>query len=347
MFGYTAMFLLASICTAVTMKNKEIKLGEHVLQLTGSTIAGCLVIWLSIMSQFADFQLINGQVMNKTRVQDYWLEIYSCNCTTVNDVETCQTCTRDHYTVDWDVNCDVGVIDIKFLDSEYRSVYSTPDPEPYKNAKKGQACAVEEMYLNYIKGSKTSTFSTEEVNNFESFSVPSYPRVHSYYKVNRVFGFGNLTKDMNKILNDELKQLGNAKQANIVLLGTQDYGQEYRHAVEHIWDGGKKNDVIVMVGYDKDGLLKWADVITLGENAGNELMTVKIRDGILAQKTLSLDITKPIVENIRNHFDRKPMKDYDYLKNNVNIGFWLLLLASIITIGVNVTLFIVFRNNRR
>jgi len=346
---YYFIFALPLIVTAITVYfKKKFDLKEAAIQMGASWIIGLTVILLGSMMATSDYEIWNGKVYDKTRVHDYWEESYDCYCTTSsgdNPVTTCQTCYRDHYTVDWDVKCTVGNVKIKSLDSEYKSVYKKPDPTAYKKAFKGEFCATSHSYTNYIKAADHSLFNLDNSLDYSEYKVPNYPSVHSYYKVNRVFGFGKINKNLNDILNNKLRTLGATKQTNIILIGTT-HDEGYRYAVEQKWLGGKKNDVIVLVGIDGISI-DWVDTITLGSNLGNELMTVKMHDDIMALKLVSEDIAGVITETITKHFDRTPMQNFEYLKDDIQPSIWMIILSIILCIGCNIGIFIYFNKNSR
>jgi hypothetical protein len=198
------------------------------------------------------------------------------------------------------------------------------------------------MYTNYIKAVPESLFSKESAIDDSQFSLPEYPRVHSIYKVNRVIGAGS-TKELRDRLDEHMKTIGPNKQANIIFVGTNSPDPSYRYALERKWVGGKKNDLIVVVGLD-DKKITWADVITLGGNAGNELTTVKIRD-ILTGTNYSTKSIDDVADIVTKHFDRKPMADYEYLKDEIEPPTWVLVLAFILGTIVSIGLTYVFHVN--
>lgn len=347
---YYVIFAIPLIVTAISVYYKrKFDIKEIAIQFFASWAIGFAVILIGSMVATSDYEIINGQVNDKTRVHDYWLESYSCNCVEVcsgsgkskSCSQSCQTCYTDHYTVDWDVKCSVGNVKIKSLDREYKSVYNEPDPAAYTKAYKGEFCATTNTFTNYIKAAEKSLFNVDNKLDYSGYKVPAYPRIHGYYKVNRVFGFGKLNKELNKLLNDKLRTLGAIKQANIILIGSE-YDMEYRYAVEQKWLGGKKNDVIVLVGM-QNNLIDWIDTITLGSNLGNELMTVKMHDDIMALKTVSTDIAGVIGSTIEKHFDRKPMQEFEYLKDDIQPSIWLIIASILLCVGCNIGIFIYFR----
>jgi len=131
-------------------------------------------------------------------------------------------------------------------------------------------------------------------------------------------------RDWNTYLAGTLKKLGPASQANVIVILVNTADQTYRHALETAWLGGKKNDVIVLAGVTNYPQIDWVDTITLGHNADNGLMTVTIRDeltdlGSIASGQAFFDV---IATYVAQHFDRKPMADFEYLKDDIQPATW-------------------------
>ena len=146
----------------------------------------------------------------------------------------------------------------------------------------------------------------------------------------------NVLEDLKDLPTDEralankLKSIGPIKQANVILIVTNINDPNYRYAVEESWLGGKKNDIIVLVG-ESNGTIVWSDVITLGGNSGNELTTVKIKQELLNNR-LDISIIDKVSDLVMKHFDRKPMKDFEYLKDQIEPPTWVTILCYFISV---------------
>jgi len=301
-------------------------------------------------SQTHDTEIWNGQVTSKHRDHDSYVRSYSCNCTTDSDGNTsCQTCYETHYTVDWYLKSTIGNIRIDYRDSTWRSVYNEPDPQDYKDAFAGEPCSAAYGYTNYIKAVPDSLFNMEaaEYAQFDSL-IPQYPEVYGKYHVDHVITMGmgsNIAiRDWNDYLAGKLRTLGPASQANVIIILVNTADQTYRHALETAWLGGKKNDVIVMAGVTNYPQIDWVDTITLGQNAGNSLMTVKIRDELTALGSIESGqaVIDVVTAKIAQHFDRKPMADFEYLKDDIQPATWVLVTAFILAFLLSAVLTVVF-----
>ena len=318
---------------------------------TGAQILGISVIlgivWMAgSWSQTHDTEIWNGQITSKHRDHDTYEQAYDCFCTTDSDGnESCSTCYETHYTVDWYLKSTIGKIRIDYEDSTWRSVYDTPDPANYKAAYVGEPCSDTRGYTNYIKAVPDSLFNMADAQ-FEQFDalIPSYPTVYGKYHVDHVItmGMGNslAIRDWNDYLAGKLRKLGPASQANIIIIVANTADQTYRHALETAWLGGKKNDIIVLVGVTNYPEIDWADVITLGLNSGNALLAVKIRDELTELNSIEngQSVIDIVTTNVANHFDRKPMAEFEYLKDDIQPATWVVITAFILAFLLSVIL---------
>ena len=316
------------------------------------------IVWAAgSWSQTHDTEIWNGEVTKKTREHDQYTESYKCRChqscsgsgDSRSCHEVCSTCYREHYTVDWFLDSTIGTIRLQKLDRTSRSVYKTPDPADYIAAYVGEPCSDTRGYTNYIKAVPDSLFNMAdaEYEQFDSL-IPSYPTVYGKYHVDHVITMGmgsNVEiRDWNNYLAGKLKKLGPASQANVIVILVNTADQTYRHALETAWLGGKKNDVIVLAGVTNYPQIDWVDTITLGQNADNGLMTVKIRDELTALGSIEsgqafIDV---IATNVAQHFDRKPMADFEYLKDDIQPATWVVTTAFIIAFLLSAVLTWVF-----
>jgi hypothetical protein len=315
------------------------------------------IVWMAgSWSQTADTEIWNGQVTKKTRDHGHYVRSYDCNCyqscsgsgDSRSCHQVCQTCYEDHYTVDWFLSSTIGKIRLKYRDSTSRRVYNEADPANYTAAYVGEPCSGEFSYTNYIKAVPDSLFnmSAADFKNFIPL-VPQYPTVYGKYHVDHVITMGLSVpdiRDWNDYLAGKLRKLGPASQANIIIVLVNTADQTYRHALETAWLGGKKNDIIVIAGVTNYPKVDWVDTITLGQNSGNGLMTVKIRDDIMALDTIENGqaVIDTIAANVANHFDRKPMADFEYLKDDIQPATWVVVTAFILAFLLSAILTWVF-----
>ena len=319
---------------------------ETAVQITVASIILGMVWFAGSYAQTHDTEIWNGEVTNKVRHHDTYEEAYDCYCSTDSEGnESCSTCYETHYTVHWYLESTLGDIRIDYKDSTWRSVYNTPDPANYVAAYVGEPCSATYSYTNYIKAVPDSLFNmgAAEYEQFASL-IPQYPTVYGKYHVDHVITMGmgsNVElRDWNNYLAGKLKTLGPISQANVIIILVNTADQTYRHALETAWLGGKKNDVIVMAGVTNYPKIDWVDTITLGQNADNGMLTVKLRDtlttlGSIENGQAFIDI---VAANVSQYFDRKPMEDFDYLKDDIQPAGWVVIAAFILAVLLSVGL---------
>lgn len=304
---------------------------------TKSTVYTTLIVGLvSILVQTAlyvgltlgsssDTEIINGYVLKKDREEVSCSHSYDCNCyysTSCSGSGTSRSCTRtrhcstcyEHsYDVDWDVSTTVGNLTIDRIDRR-----GMGEPPRWAQVQIGEPAAREHSYSNYVLGNKDSLFSKSDQQFAERFKdkIPKYPSVYDYYRVGRVLNVSGLslpTNYWNDYLNGTLRTLGAAKQVNIVWVITSGQPIEYFQGLVYAWDGGKKNDVIVVTDITKDNKINWGKSTSFVDGMNN--MELHARNGLaLTGKDMGVGVLADVAANISKGYNRVPMEDMDYLK---------------------------------
>lgn len=202
--------------------------------------------------------------------------------------------------------------------------------------------AVEHGFTNYIKVNPTSLFvRVGQGNRFDALISP-YPRVRSVAVCDRVIPMGISLPDI-RLWNDNLAKingrLGRKKQVNIILLVVNTADSSYVHALEEKWLGGKKNDLIIVIGCAQYPNIDWVRIVSWSKS---EDLKVQLRDYILDIK--SLDQREKMLEVIEREVDarfvRRPMADFKYLmagwQPSPGISWLFLLLGIGISIGLTI-----------
>src|SRR5690606_6237555 len=113
--------------------------------------------------------------------------------------------------------------------------------------------------------------------------------------------------------------------------------REYFYAIQEDWLGGKKNDIVIVIGV-KNNKPEWSEVMAWSKN---ELFQVSLEEDIESLESISsYNLLNIIKENIMNHFERKPMKDFEYLKSSITPSGlqWTisLIIGFLISIGMSI-----------
>lgn len=331
--------ILPWVCRAIwphkiTWLEMGIQLGVGALLTTVVYVAG-------VHSQTADTELLNGEVVSKQRTHGSYLRSYDCRCRQVctgsgnsrSCNRKCDTCYENRYTVTWACDTTLGKYTIEHFDRTSRSVYDSPDPAFFTQIQKGDPVARKHAFTNYVKAAPDSLFHHFDAksNKFKDL-IPEYPlEVYNFYSVNRVLPVGvNVPdiKEWNWELSLLLRKLGPQKQANVVIVLVNTADQSYIHALEGKWIGGKKNDIIVVIGTTSYPKIDWVAVSSWTDS---QIFKVQLRDEIMALGTV--DRTK-VLSAIDTHtmksFVRKSMKDFEYLKHKAEPPVWVLTLAIVL-----------------
>lgn len=333
------------VATTKIIWHNKVSWKECALHLGTVVPITALIFAISHYSAIGDSLILHGYITEKVRDNDSHLESYDCRCRTVtsgsgNNKTTstvCDTCWRRIYTVDWYLKSTLGNISIDGVSSRSKSVWDTPDPVAYTNAYVGEHCSETQYFKNYVKASPNSLFNKGNyvVNN--TTPVPPYPKVHSIYKVDNILKVGvNLdTTDLENSLSDKLKVLGAKKQANIILILTNTKDKNYRYAVEKEWLGGKKNDIVVILGLDGENII-WVDGFTFGLSQGNHLMLTQMFDELRGKDVKLDNVVEIVTQHVDKNFVRKQMKDFEYLARELQPSLSLLIFVSVLQLIANI-----------
>ncbi len=323
-----------------------------IISVAAAIIVGCLVmsgIWqTSKYSQMADTEIWTGEITDKEQVAVSCVHSYDCPpCSTDEDGhETCDTCYEHSYDYDWDVSSTAGNFTIARIDRQ-----GIHPPPRWSKITKGQPASREHSYDNYVQAVPSSIYHVTAPNDASLPIVPKYPRVHDYHHVHRVLSVGVNVPDIriwNEQISMALRKLGPQKQVNIIVVIANTEDPKYRYKVEAAWDGGNKNDAIVLIGVNETLDVSWVDVITFTKNTGNELFQKTMINTITEAKTMDgMIISKIITNTVEELFDRPQMADLEYLKDAIEPPLWVVIIAIIFSVlaGIGVLLWVNSRTN--
>lgn len=325
--------------------HNEITWMEMVANMAATAVITVGVYYGGAYASLSDTATINGQVVSKTRDKVSCRHSYPCRCRTTScgkgcSTTTCDICYDHSYDIDWNVHADVGGVSISTIDRQ-----GLQEPPRWTNTVIGEPFATTQSYTNYIKAAPDSLFNRLKADKYLA-KVPEYPQfIYDYYKVDRFVSVGipiTNVKEWNEGISNILRKLGPAKQSNIVMIVTKE-PKEFADAVAYKWLGGKKNDVVVVVGTTTYPEISWVKVLTWSKFG---IFEVKLRDILLEHKTLDVAQTlKDIDEIITKHYTRKPMEEFKYLENEFDPPAWVLWLAIIVSILMTGVLTKVFHDN--
>jgi hypothetical protein len=338
--------------------HKSYNFSELIVQIVFSTLF-LMVFWgFGRYSDTYDTEVWNGSITKVETIrqncpsgwrdyQDSFCSEYStriiqdgetCTTTTDSKGKTSRSCwpnykTQYNYDYDWEQRW-YAISDNLNTRFQIQRVNARGDvmPPRYSDIKIGDGASITNTYINWIKAASDSLFH-EDGDMEEKYKdlIPNYPvQIYDYYNVDRVIPIGisipNL-KEWNYKLSNILGRLGPKKQMNaiIVLINSDTISRDIVYAIRRGWKGFKKNDAIVFIGMNKNGI-QWSEVLSWSkENAFN----VDLRNSILTMRNKPIDIDQIMshIENIgMQKFQRREMAEFEFLKDQIPVPIWLYIL---------------------
>lgn len=288
----------------------------------------------------------NSYVTSKNKEKVSCEHSYPCNphpcMCDKNGCSTCwDTCYSHSYDIDW------AVYDntqrrwrIKRIDRQ-----GLKEPQRWSEVEIGNPTSHTHSYKNYLKVSNTSVYREDRIKNLVQKYIkilPEYPiKIYDYYKLNRFIDVNNIWDEHDRqFFNEQLSEvngrLGAKKQCNIIMILTLNTDKEYFDALNNYWEGFNKNDIAIVLDVDKSLKINWVKIKTLSQS---ELVNVKLRDDILDLKKFKFEKLIKIIEtDVEKYYQRKRMRDFEYLMDNMVIEWWQYLICIIIGVIASGTL---------
>lgn len=319
----TGIFLIGSVF--LTLICYFIFKPETLLAAGGLGLSSLLVTFLACQASLwvstSSTEILNGRVTGKEQNTVSCSHSYSCNCRTVtsgsgnNQTTTtvCDTCYEHSYDYDWDVYTTLGTFTI---DREDRQ--GVDEPQRWTIVKKGDSVSREHTYTNWIKPAGSSLFNVSHVDLKQyGDKLPKYPgHIYDYYKINRIVSEYKIPdiENYELYLSQQLQDLGPKKQANLIFVITKNMSPTYADAIYAKWNGAEKNDIVVFLGVAQNGEIKWANVKAWSKF---DIFQVTLRDALLDLKTFNMKkVIDTSVAVSYAKFERKPMKEFEYLQDD-------------------------------
>jgi len=322
-------------------KNKEGLIVSGVFTAASMAVVG-IIFAVSSGVATSDTEIWNGKITAKDRVHGSYVRSYQCNCTTTRDSKgnsttSCQTCYEDRYTVHWTARSTVGDFSIDSKDWTSRSVYLVPDPARYNAVVVGEPAARANSYTNYVQAVPGSLFTPSAKSLKERFAnlLPKYPdQTYDFYRANHFVTAGYNVPDAatwNTALGEMLKDRGPKKQVNAIVVIAKTADPDYAYALRDHWEGVNKNDVVLVIGSAAWPKIDFVEVLSWTKN---ELFKVQLRDSVMAAGVIQRDsILGMLASQIDTNFERRRMREFEYLKAEIDPPFWLLALTIVLMIG--------------
>lgn len=283
----------------------------------------------------ADTEIWNGKITGKDRVHGSYVRSYSCNCTTDSkNNTTCQTCYENHYTVNWSAASTIGGFSIDGADWTSSGVYALPDPQRYLNVMIGEPCSRSHSYTNYVQAVPGSLFTPSAADMKKQFAalLPKYPdQTYDIYRGQHFLTPGYTTPDASAWqsgIAEMLKDRGPVKQVNTIVVIAKTSDPNYVYALRDAWNGAKKNDVVVVIGSAAWPKIDFVDTISWTKN---ELFKIQMRDNLMALGAIQREPVLDVIgKQIDTNFERRHMREFKYLKVEIDPPAWLMILLALL-----------------
>jgi hypothetical protein len=335
MYFFLLMLLPILFCLAAYLLHKQgILVENHGLGEALCTLVVCAIITgaglaLEFYGVTTDTEIWSGSITQKQREEVSCRHSYKCNCYTTTDKdghseEHCSTCYEHSFDVDWDLYFSTGKeMSIDTVDRQGLTM-----PPRWAAAYVGEPTTEAHTFTNYLLASPDNVLMHHDVPTGFSGLIPKYPdEVYDYYRTNRFLLAGGVPvkgeKEWRWLLDKMNADLGSVKQVNIIIILAYTNDPRYEYALEKEWVGGKKNDLIVVIGTTQYPKIDWVRIVSWCTSAD---IKVLLRDEIQDIGTLDKrdEIMGDIRKEVTTHFHRRHMKDMKYLAASHQPSGWVM-----------------------
>lgn len=322
-------------------------------------LAGALVVggyYLTRWGGIQDTELWNGRIASTPTFGSNCCHSYKCNCRqecteSGNNKqrtckEVCSTCYEHAGDTTYAAVTSNG-------EEVFRSGCWGPGqgpPTAWSRIRIGEPTVVEHRFTNYIKADPSGLVA-ESREGFEP-ALLDYPRVVGW-RARRILLQG-VTLDPVELARlesalDELNaDLGAAKQVNVIVVVAAQASPDYFDALAHHWLGGKKNDVVLVIGAPAFPALAWARVMAWNKASGGE---DELKGGIAA-RVLALgrfdgDAVLGILrDEVSRNYQRRSFTEFEYLLARARPPVWAVITLFVVGLALSSILHYFFWRNR-
>jgi hypothetical protein len=303
---------------------------------------------IGIWGSTSDTEIWNGVIAKKWKgsgscCHSYPCNPHPCNCDSKGNCSTCwDTCYEHISDVTW--NAITSNDETAYYDGCNRP--GSSPPARWNSIVIGEPTAVEHSFTNYIKANPDTVLKRQGAKERFAAKIPAYPRVYDHYRADRFLAIGVQVPDRQRLsarLSEINGRLGAPKQVNVTVIVVGEADQMYLEGLRESWLGGKKNDLVVVVGAPNYPEIAWAGVMSWTKN---EEVKIVIRDRLLALGTFDGDKALDIIaEEVKERFVRRPWADFEYLKATLEPPAWAQWLLFFLGLALAVGLQVYFWRN--
>ena len=298
-----------------------------------------------------DTEIWHGKITNKQKVSVSCEHSYSCNCRTevrgsgkdTYFTTVCDTCYEHTEDFNWELNTDTGdTILVPRVDRQ--GAYT---PARWEQSYVSEPVAIKKYFTNYIKAVPDTVLTRQVASSPSSLPVPKPTQdIYDLYRVDKYITVGFTDENShhwNWLLSNLNGTYGHSKQISVSVIAVKTNDTNYSYKLEAEWLGGKQNELIVLVGSPSPPNITWVKVISWTKN---EKIKTNIKDKLLDIGTLNKrdEIIEEIENEIKLNWERRRMREFEYLMLDFQPSTGALFLTSIILTILSVFLYITLPN---
>lgn len=324
------------------------ELGIQLALMGGFMVGG---YYLARWGGLQDYEIWNGRVADKDSGSEGCCHSYDCNCREEcsgtgaerSCSRVCDTCYEHSYD-DWYNATSTNGEEIYY---DGCNPPGSPIPYTWSNIRIGEPTAVEHRFTNYIKAAPEDFFPNW--NSAPAYALPEYPEVLGW-RANR-FLFVNIFNSEAENLNNALAELnadlGRPHQVNLIVVVAPEEDPAYFDALQAKWLGGKKNDVVLVIGAPRFPEITWVRVMAWNIASGVEdAFKGEVQRRVEALPRFDgyaiLDILR---QEVKDKYVRRPFAEFAELSARATPPWWATILLFLLAIGGSALLHRLFRNN--
>ncbi len=256
---------------AYLLGKRQVTLAEAGVQVI--VVAALMLVgyYVAQWSSLQDYEIWNGRIASKSSGAEVCCHTYECNCREVcrgsgldrRCSRSCDRCTMHDQDLFWRATSTNREI-------VYESRCNAPEsgePAEWAAIRVGEPTAWEHQFTNYVKAAPEDFFVAPEVAERFTAELPAYPRPQGFRA--RRFLFAGVEEpragELDAALAELNADLGPVKQVNVIVVVTASADPLYFDALARHWLGGKKNDVVLVLGAPRYPAIAWARVMAWNE----------------------------------------------------------------------------------
>lgn len=333
--------------------HKTVTWSEFAIQMFVAIVIAGMGVVITIPQPSYDVEILNGKVLEKYSEKVSCSHSYDCNprrvCSGSGKDRSCRTvydtCYEHFWDRSWRVKTSFDTHTVSRVDRR-----GLTEPEKWTAVKVGEPASDSSMYRSFVREVPEhfmSHITAEMIMKDYEGKIPTYPsKIYGMYKIDRLVQAGIKVPDAqawNERTSEFLKERGAAKKVNLVTVFTNEKDQRFSQAIEAAWMGGKKNDVITIIGVEEWPKISWVRVLSWTES---EYFKVATRDKLYAMENVDIDKYFTIMgESIDKDYTYSSMRRFEHLSNDRAPPLWAIVTAIILTVLANlVTTYIMHKN---